>query len=265
MFINNKLSLYFSPLESFASNHHIDNWNLNYINDFISLRSFATLTCSAPASTFLITSFLFFLLTFLFVENTNKEFEYSIWSNWVEVFNEHAKSKISAINIKLMRFYPLLLFVFFFVWFLNFAGLFYGSFCWTAQLISCLMISSSMFIGFTCIGIFYNKWNFFNLFLPAGSPFIMMPFLIIIELISYVVRVFSLAIRLFANIMAGHTLVKILACLGWAVVAQWPMFAIFPFLLLVFVLCVELLVSLLQSIIFLNLFCIYLNDAIYLH
>jgi F0F1-type ATP synthase membrane subunit a len=59
-------------------------------------------------------------------------------------------------------------------------------------------------------GIVKLKLSFLNLFLPSGTPFFISPFVIIIELISYVARLFSLSIRLFANIMAGHTLIKIL-------------------------------------------------------
>jgi len=65
-----------------------------------------------------------------------------------------------------------------------------------------------------------QKLKFFTLFLPSGAPIIIVPFLVIIELISYIARVFSLAIRLFANMMAGHTLLKILIGFAFLIASQ---------------------------------------------
>jgi F-type H+-transporting ATPase subunit a len=81
----------------------------------------------------------------------------------------------------------------------------------TSHLLFTFSLSLSIFVGINIIGIKKLKMQFFQLFFPTGVPLIMGPFLIIIELISYFARVFSLAIRLFANIMSGHTLLKILS------------------------------------------------------
>jgi ATP synthase subunit 6 len=77
-----------------------------------------------------------------------------------------------------------------------------------------------IFVGINIRSILDKQTTFFSLFLPSGAPLIIAPFLVIIEIISYVARVFSLAIRLFANIMAGHTLLKILIGFAFLIAGQ---------------------------------------------
>jgi len=85
------------------------------------------------------------------------------------------------------------------------------TFTLTSHLFFTFTLALSVFIGINIIGVRKLKLHFFQLFFPSGVPLVMGPFLIVIELISYIARVFSLAIRLFANIMSGHTLLKILS------------------------------------------------------
>jgi ATP synthase subunit 6 len=80
----------------------------------------------------------------------------------------------------------------------------------TSHLILTLFFSLSFFLGHNIIGICFHKELFFSLFLPSGVPIFIIPLLILIEYISYVSRIFSLAIRLFANMLSGHILLKIL-------------------------------------------------------
>ena len=117
-------------------------------------------------------------------------------------------------------------------------------------------------------GILKHGTGFCNLFLPEGCPLIIIPFLIIIELISYIARMFSLSIRLFANMMSGHTLLHILAKFSWNLVFLGVFGAIFlviPFGFLSIITLLELSIACLQAYVFTVLFIIYLSDAINLH
>jgi ATP synthase subunit 6 len=86
----------------------------------------------------------------------------------------------------------------------------------TSHLILTLFFSLSFFLGNNIIGVCFSKELFFNLFLPSGVPIFIIPLLILIEYISYISRVFSLAIRLFANMLSGHILLKILIVFIWS-------------------------------------------------
>jgi ATP synthase subunit 6 len=107
-----------------------------------------------------------------------------------------------------------------------------------------------------------------GLFLPQGAPKQLLPLLFVIEIISYLARIFSLAIRLFANLMSGHTLLKILAGFAWLMflnggVATFG--ALFPFLIIFLVTGLELAIGALQAYVFCMLLCLYYNDVIHLH
>ena len=107
-------------------------------------------------------------------------------------------------------FFPILYFVFLLLLLCNFCGLIAYSFTVTSVLIITLALSLMLQGGINLLGIYTNKIKFLTLFLPSGTPLIIVPFLIIIEVISYLARIISLAVRLFVNMMAGHTLMKIL-------------------------------------------------------
>ena len=97
---------------------------------------------------------------------------------------------------------------------MNLLGMVPYTFTVTSHLIVTFSFALGLFIYINLLGFLKNGLLFFVLFLPSGAPLALSPFLIIIELISYIARVFSLSIRLFANLMAGHTLLKILAEFG---------------------------------------------------
>jgi ATP synthase subunit 6 len=111
--------------------------------------------------------------------------------------------------------------------------------------------------------------SFFNVFLPGGVPFIISPFLVGVEIISYLARVVSLAVRLFANMMSGHGLLKILAKFIYGML---PIFVGFDIIFLCFglfivfsVTLLETVIAFLQAYVFILLVIIYLNDVIHLH
>ena len=108
---------------------------------------------------------------------------------------------------------PFILIVFFLFLFLlisNLIGMIPFSYTVTSSLVLTFFLSFSFFLGINLLGFYHNKISFFKTFLPGGTPVFIAPLLILIEVVSYFSRVFSLAIRLFANMMSGHALLKIL-------------------------------------------------------
>lgn len=129
-------------------------------------------------------------------------------------------------------------------------------------------LSFSLFIGINIIGVYAHGFNFLCVFLPKGVPVFIIPLLIGIEFISYIIKVFTLAIRLFANITSGHTLLKIIASFGWTLAHFSGMLVIFQFipLCILFALTgLELGIAALQAYVFTLLTCIYLNDVLDMH
>jgi ATP synthase subunit 6 len=169
-----------------------------------------------------------------------------------------------------LALFPLIFTLFSFIFFVNLVGMVPYSFTVTSHLIVTFSISLAVFTAINIIGIRIHGIAFLGLFLPGGCPLPMAPFLVLIELVSYLSRVFSLAIRLFANMMAGHTLLKILAGFSWSMFTNGQSVTLMvlhflPFLVIVPILGLELGVAFLQAYVFTVLSCIYFNDAISLH
>jgi F-type H+-transporting ATPase subunit a len=124
------------------------------------------------------------------------------------------------------------------------------------------------FIGVNIVAFREHGLHFLSFFLPKEAPLALSPFLVMIESISYIFRVFSLSIRLFANMMAGHTLLKVIAGFGYTLMGASGIFFLlhfFPLLILIPLFALEVGVALIQSFVFSILICIYLNDAMNLH
>ena len=175
---------------------------------------------------------------------------------------------VENIGIKYLKFLSLILYLFLFIFLANILGMVPYAFTVTSQCIFTFAIAFIFFFGATLIGILKHNLKFFGLFLPEGSPLVIMPFIITIEIISYFARVFSLSIRLFANMMAGHTLLNILAWFCWGMLLAfgiWFFIAIFPLIIIFLVNGLEMAIAFLQSYVFTILVCIYLNDVIHLH
>lgn len=138
----------------------------------------------------------------------------------------------------------------------------------TSHLIITFFFSVSFFVGNNLIAICYHKDQYFVLFLPDGVPTLIVPFLILIEYVSYISRVFSLAIRLFANMLSGHILIKILICFIWAIITSdvihW-FWVVLPLGVVFAVIGLELAIAFLQAYVFITLISIYLNDGVKKH
>ena len=154
---------------------------------------------------FILVIFLLFSVKEIFFYNKLQKIVISLFNFVTGIVKE-------SISIKKYSFVLLFYVVFLFVFLSNILGMIPYSMTITSHLILTLYFSLAFFIGNNLIGICYHKEKFFVLFLPEGVPVMIIPFLIIIEYVSYFSRIFSLAIRLFANMLSGHILLKILIC-----------------------------------------------------
>ena len=192
------------------------------------------------------------------------------WQVIIEIIYKMVLSMISD-NIsgkKGQLFFPLVFSVFFYVANLNLIGLVPYSFTLTSHLIVTFALALFMFIGLNIICVRLHGLEFFSLLLHGGTSFVLALLLVPIELISYIFKPISLSIRLFANMMAGHTLLKVIAGFAWSLSGCTGIFFLLhyiPMLILIPLFGLELGVALIQSFVFSILTCIYLNDAINLH
>lgn len=158
-------------------------------------------------------------------------------------------------------YFPFIFTIFIFVLFSNLFGLIPYSFTVTSHIIVTFALAAMVWIGVTVIGIAKHGLHFFSLFLPKGIPIALAPLLVVIELISYLVRPVTLSMRLFANMMAGHTLIKVIA----GFVVALGLFGVVPLVVTSAIYGLELLVAVLQAYVFAILTSLYLNDALNLH
>lgn len=160
------------------------------------------------------------------------------------------------------KFFPIVFTLFFFILFCNLLGLIPGSFTPTSQLIVTATFSVSVFLLSLGIGFYKHGIGFLKVFAPSGLPLALMPLMIPIEIISFLARPVSLAVRLFANMTAGHTVLGVLiffsATLPWF--ANW-----LPWSFSVVLNGVEIFIGFIQAYIFSILTCVYINDAMHIH
>lgn len=211
-----------------------------------------------------------FILMCLLIMSFNKATV--IPNRWQSVFENMYDFVLSLIteNIKSggLAYFPLIFTVFCFLLSCNLMGMVPYSFTVTSHIIVTFGLAMGLFIGINIIGFQIHGFHFFSLFLPAGVPLIMAPFLVLVELIGYSFRVVSIALRLFANMMAGHSLLKILAGFAWTMFSAGGFLAVahlLPVAVIFAIVGLELGIAFLQAYVFSVLLCIYLNDAISLH
>ena len=160
-----------------------------------------------------------------------------------------------------MRYFPFIFTLFMFVLFGNLIGMVPYTFTYTSHIIVTFALAAVIFIGVTMIGLTRHGFHFFTLFAPQGVPWPLLLLLVPIELISYFIRPFTLSIRLFANMVAGHTTLAIFA----GFVVSLGLFGFLPLAVTMALILLELLVAVLQAYVFAILTCIYLHDAIHMH
>ena len=159
------------------------------------------------------------------------------------------------------RYFPFVFSLFMFILFCNILGLLPYSFTVTSHIIITFAMAISVFVAVTIIGFVKHGLGFCGFFLPHGVPWYIAPVLIPVEILSYLVRPVSLSLRLFANMMAGHTMLKVFA----SFVVALGIFGVFPFAVVFALTGLELVVAFLQAYVFTILTCVYLNDALNMH
>ena len=159
------------------------------------------------------------------------------------------------------KYFPIVFTIFMFVLIGNMLGMVPYSFTFTSHIIVTFTLAAFVFIGVTIIGLIKHKMHFFSFFVIPGLPIYMLPLLIPIEVISYLSRPISLSVRLFANMLAGHTLLKVFA----GFVVSLGIAGFFPLVFIVALTGLEILIAFLQAYVFAILTCLYINDALHLH
>lgn len=163
------------------------------------------------------------------------------------------------------HYFPLVLLTFVFILFSNLLGLMPFGFTVTGHIIVTLTLALSFNLAWILVGFGKHGFGFLRLFVPSGitsKP--LLAIIVAIEVISYTIRTFSLSVRLFANMMAGHTLLHILAsfAVGFSKSKFW-VFAVFPFVLVLAIIVLEVGIAMIQAYVFAILVCIYLNDSLH--
>lgn len=161
-----------------------------------------------------------------------------------------------------MRFFPLVATLFVFILFSNYIGLIPGAYTVTSQIIvtaafSFLVYGISLVVGFSLHGV-----KFLGILIPPGTPGWLVPLMVPIEIISQIARPISLAVRLFANMTAGHVMLAVLfgLTISGGLLIGW-----LPFVFTVAIYLLEFGIAFIQAYIFTILTCVYLGDAFHLH
>jgi F-type H+-transporting ATPase subunit a len=184
------------------------------------------------------------------------------WQSMAEFIYEFIANMIEEnAGTEGMQYFPYIFTLFMFVLFGNLLGMVPYAFTYTSHIIVTFAMAAVIFVAVTVIGFKRHGLHFFTLFAPKGVPWVVLFLLVPIELISYFIRPFTLSIRLFANMLAGHASLAVFA----GFVAALGIFGIGPLAMDVGLILLEFLVAVLQAYIFTILTCLYLNDAIHLH
>ena len=169
-----------------------------------------------------------------------------------------------------LYFFVFIFVLFVYILFSNLMGLIPYNFATTAHLISTLSMSSSIWFGVTILGLVLHALKFFSLFLPEGTPLVLVPLLALIELISYIAKGLSLGIRLGANLISGHLLLLILAGFGFLALSAYNFFTVLlggltALLLISAISGLELAIAGIQSYVYSILTSSYIKDSVSLH
>ncbi|MCP5362126.1 MAG: F0F1 ATP synthase subunit A [Hyphomicrobiales bacterium] len=167
-----------------------------------------------------------------------------------------------TVGVQGRQYFPFVFTLFIFILGCNLLGMLPYSFTVTSHIIVTFALALTVFIGVTVIGFMRHGLHYLKLFVPEGLPMWMAPLMVFIEIISYLARPVTLSVRLAANMMAGHTMLKVLA--GFVLAMGWTLGWI-PMVFLVVLSGFEIFVAVLQAYIFTILVCVYLNDAVHLH
>ena len=184
------------------------------------------------------------------------------WQAIAEMFYEFVANLIrDTVGNEGRKYFPFIFTLFMFILFGNMLGMVPYSFTFTSHIAVTFAMAMVVFVGVTILGFAKHGLHFFSFFVPPGVPIWMWPLMIPIEVISYLSRPISLAMRLFANMLAGHTLLKVFAGFVPALGAA----GILPLAFVGALTGLEMLIAFLQAYVFAILTCLYINDALHLH
>ena len=254
------LMLTYAPLEQFQILSII---NINFLGLDFSITNFLLINLLG-----------LIVLLGLFYYNSSKEnylqeisffLSPNAWQKVIESVSEITAQLISdVITTDNEKYFPIIAVLFNFILFSNLIGLVPYSFTATSHLIVTFTLSFSVFIGINIITFKKYKMKTFSLFLPANTTFFLALLLVPIEFISYIAKPISLGVRLFINLMAGHSLLKVIVGFSWSMLLleNFISFGLFiPMLILVILFGLELGVALIQTYVFIILTCIYIQDG----
>lgn len=241
----------------------------------LSLISFSIFSLDFSFTNFLLINLLALLsyIGFIYFNSSHKNYlqETSFylapnaWQKSIESVSELSTQLISdIISTDNEKYFPFISVLFNFILFSNLIGLIPYSFTATSHLIVTFTLSFSVFIGINIITFQKYKMKTFSLFLPANTTFFLALLLVPIEFISYIAKPISLGVRLFINLMAGHSLLKVIIGFSWSMLLLENFTSIgliLPMIILVILFGLELGVALIQTYVFIILTCIYIQDG----
>lgn len=242
------------PLEQFEIQElvpiHVGGWNLSFTN----------------SSLWMLVAVV--LVSFLFTAGVRSgSLVPGRWQAAVEMAYEFIANMIrDNVGREGRPYFPFIFTLFVFILFGNLLGMIPYSFTYTSHIVVTFAMAAVVFVGVTVIGIVRHGIRFFGYFVPEGVPLLLIPLMVPIEVISYFVRPVSLSLRLFANMMAGHTMLKVFG--GFVVLlfgSGLGLLAPAPLAVVVALTGFEVLVACIQAYVFAVLSCLYLHDAIHLH
>lgn len=221
------------------------------------------------ATCYLFLSIGFVLYIFYTATRKGLYFLPSAWTNLLSMIYVFANNLVKEqVGEEGRVYFPFVFAIFLWIMANNLIGMVPYSFTTTSHFLVTFTLSFSVFIGITIIGFEKHGAHFFSFLFPPGAPLVLAPLLVVLELVSYCFRAISLGVRLFANMMAGHTLVKILAGFGWTMTKgplSLAILGLLPYMIVFALMGLEIGVAFLQAYVFTILCTIYLNDAIHLH
>ncbi len=209
---------------------------------------------------------LLFLLGLFYLSSYELKLIPNNWQNFFELIFGFIVSLVKdQLSTKGIRYIPLVFVIFTFILTMNLMGLLPFGYTVTSQVVITFMLALTVFISLIIIGFYKHGLSFLKIFIPSGIPMWLLPILSGIEIMSYCLRPISLAIRLGANMLAGHVLLHIVAGATLYTLSLSIFLVILPILFILFFIVLELGIAVLQAYVFSILTCIYLFDSLYTH
>lgn len=250
----------YAPLEQFQILSLI---NIKFFNLDFSLTNFLLINLLALT---VFRSFIYFNSARTgYLQKTSPFLSANSWQKVIESISEVTTQIMTdLIPSQSEKYFPIISVIFNYILFSNLIGLVPYSFTTTSHLFITFTLSFSLFIGINIVTVQKYKMEIFYLFLPANTSFLLALILVPLEFISHLIKPISLGARLFINLMAGHTLLKVILGFAWSMLLMENFISLgllLPLITLVILFGLELGVALIQAYVFITLSCIYIQDG----